>query len=76
MQQTDQKGSCIQAAQEALAGADNTGGATCFRRASSGIAGVVIGNHVLLKECARAHFFLISHCNIKLNIVIWIVITY
>lgn len=40
------KGSCIQAAQEALAGADNTGGATCFRRASSGIAGVVIGNHV------------------------------
>lgn len=40
------KGSCIQAAQEALAGADNTGGATCFRRASSGCAGVVIGNHV------------------------------
>lgn len=40
------KASCIQAAQEALAGADNTGGATCFRRASSGMAGVVIGNHV------------------------------
>lgn len=40
------KASCIQAAQEALAGADNTGGATCFRRASSGCAGVVIGNHV------------------------------
>lgn len=40
------KASCVQAAQEALAGADNTGGATCFRRASSGCAGVVIGNHV------------------------------
>ncbi len=40
------KASCVQAAQEALAGADNTGGATSFRRASSGIAGVVIGNHV------------------------------
>lgn len=40
------KASCIQAAQEALAGADNTGGATSFRRASSGMAGVVIGNHV------------------------------
>lgn len=40
------KASCVQAAQEALSGADNTGGATCFRRASSGIAGVVIGNHV------------------------------
>lgn len=40
------KASCVQAAQEALAGADNTGGATCFRRASSGMAGVVIGNHV------------------------------
>ena len=33
-------------AQEALNGADNTGGATCFSRASSGHAGVVIGNHV------------------------------
>ena len=39
-------GSCLQAAQEALNGTDNTGGATCFRRASSGHAGVVIGNHV------------------------------
>lgn len=40
------KDSCIQAAQEALNGTDNTGGATSFRRASSGHAGVVIGNHV------------------------------
>ena len=40
------KSSCIQAAQEAINGADNTGGATCFSRASSGHAGVVIGNHV------------------------------
>ena len=40
------KQSCIQAAQEALNGTDNTGGATCFKRASSGHAGVVIGNHV------------------------------
>lgn len=40
------KDSCIQAAQEALNGVDNTGGATHFRRASSGHAGVVIGNHV------------------------------
>lgn len=40
------KASCIQAAQEALNGTDNTGGATGFRRASSGHAGVVIGNHV------------------------------
>lgn len=39
-------GSCVQAAQEALAGLDNTGGATSFRRASSGYAGLVIGNHV------------------------------
>lgn len=38
--------SCVQAAQEALAGMDNTGGATSFRRASSGYAGLVIGNHV------------------------------
>ena len=36
----------IQAAQEAINGADNTGGATCFSRASRGHAGVVIGNHV------------------------------
>lgn len=40
------KQSCLQAAQEALNGTDNTGGATCFRRASSGHADVVIGNHV------------------------------
>ncbi len=40
------KQSCIQAAQEALNGTDNTAGATCFKRASSGHAGVVIGNHV------------------------------
>ncbi len=39
-------GSCIQAAQEAIAGTDNTGGATRFKRASSGQAGLVIGNHV------------------------------
>ncbi len=30
------KSSCIQAAQEAINGADNTGGATCFSRASRG----------------------------------------
>jgi uncharacterized protein YgiM (DUF1202 family) len=40
------KASCIQAAQEALGGLDNTGGARSFARASSGRAGVVIGNHV------------------------------
>jgi uncharacterized protein YgiM (DUF1202 family) len=40
------KASCIQAAQEAINGADNTGGAHGFARASSGRAGVVIGNHV------------------------------
>lgn len=40
------KASCIQAAQEAINGMDNTGGATSFCRASSGHAGVVIGNHV------------------------------
>lgn len=40
------KQSCIQAAQEALNGTDNTNQATRFRRASSGQAGVVIGNHV------------------------------
>lgn len=40
------KASCVQAAQEALAGADNTGGATCFRPASSGRAGILIGNQV------------------------------
>lgn len=40
------KASCLQAAAEAINGADNTGGATCFKRTSSGHAGVVIGNHV------------------------------
>lgn len=40
------KDSCLQAAQEALNGTDNTGGAVSFRRASTGHAGVVIGNHV------------------------------
>ena len=40
------KSSCLQAAQEAINGMDNTGGAMSFRRASSGHPGVVIGNHV------------------------------
>jgi uncharacterized protein YgiM (DUF1202 family) len=40
------KASCVQAAQAALGGLDNTGGAHGFARASSGRAGVVIGNHV------------------------------
>lgn len=39
-------GSCIQAAQEAIGGADNTGGAKNFKRASGGQSGNVIGNHV------------------------------
>ncbi|MFP3155794.1 cell wall hydrolase [Lachnospiraceae bacterium ZAX-1] len=39
-------GSCLQAAQEAIGGTDNVGGATSFRRASSGQEGIVIGNHV------------------------------
>lgn len=39
-------GSCIQAAQQAIGGADNVNGATCFRSASSGTPGIVIGNHV------------------------------
>lgn len=39
-------GSCMQAAQEAINGADNTGGCVSFRRVSSGRGGVVIGNHV------------------------------
>ena len=38
--------SCLQAAEGALNGTGNAGGATCLRRASSGHAGVVIGNHV------------------------------
>lgn len=40
------KASCVQAAQEALNGVDNTGGALSFRPTSSGQSGVVIGNHV------------------------------
>lgn len=40
------KASCLQAAAEAINGMDNTGGATRFKRASSGQPGVVIGNHV------------------------------
>lgn len=40
------KASCMQAAQEAINGADNTGGALRFRGASSGQPGIVIGNHV------------------------------
>lgn len=40
------KASCIQAAQQALSGYDNTGGALYFRNIRSGIAGYVIGNHV------------------------------
>lgn len=40
------KASCMQAASEALAGVDNTGGALSFRPVSSGRSGVVIGNHV------------------------------
>lgn len=39
------KASCLQAAQEAIAGASNVGGATRFRRAGSR-EGIVIGNHV------------------------------
>lgn len=38
--------SCVQAAQEALSGVDNTGGALYFRQTRSGHAGLVIGNHV------------------------------
>lgn len=39
-------GSCMQAAQEAINGASNVGGATSFRNAASGASGIVIGNHV------------------------------
>lgn len=39
------KASCVQAATEALAGADPTGGTTHFRRAGSK-EGLIIGNHV------------------------------
>jgi spore germination cell wall hydrolase CwlJ-like protein len=40
------KASCIQAAQEAMAGINYVGGATRFRPVSSGYQGQVIGNHV------------------------------
>ena len=40
------KGSCLQAAQEAINGTDNTNGALCFRSAASGYAGTVIGANV------------------------------
>ena len=39
-------GSCIQAAQQAISGVDNVNGATSFRSVSSGMQGMVIGNHV------------------------------
>jgi uncharacterized protein YgiM (DUF1202 family) len=39
------KSSCVQAAQEAMAGSDPTGGLTHFRRAGSK-EGLIIGNHV------------------------------
>ena len=38
--------SCLKAAQEAINGLDNVGGARNFRRADSGQSGIVIGNHV------------------------------
>lgn len=38
--------SCLRAAQEAINGVDNVGGARNFRRVSSGQGGLVIGNHV------------------------------
>ena len=40
------KDSCIQAAQEAVNGVDNTNGAKSFRQTKSGRAGLVIGGHV------------------------------
>ena len=40
------KGSCLQAAQEAINGVDNTNGALSFRSAGSGCAGTVIGGNV------------------------------
>lgn len=40
------RASCIQAASEALAGVDNTGGARYFRPSRTGHAGLVIGSHV------------------------------
>ena len=40
------KGSCLQAAQEAISGIDNTNGALQFRSAASGAQGTVIGANV------------------------------
>jgi uncharacterized protein YgiM (DUF1202 family) len=40
------KSSCLQAAQEALSGVDNTNGALSFRSAASGCGGTVIGANV------------------------------
>ncbi|MCR5508839.1 MAG: cell wall hydrolase [Lachnospiraceae bacterium] len=40
------KASCVQAAQEAMAGTNYVGVATRFRPVSSGYQGIVIGNHV------------------------------
>lgn len=40
------KSSCLQAAQQAINGTDNTGGALQFAPVSNGRGGVVIGNHV------------------------------
>lgn len=40
------KESCIQAAQEAVNGVDNTNGAKSFRQTKTGHAGLVIGGHV------------------------------
>lgn len=39
-------GSCLQAAQEAISGVDNTNGAVAFRSAASGYQGTVIGANV------------------------------
>ena len=39
------KSSCMQAAQAAIGGMDNTGGALSFAPVSSGRGGLVIGNH-------------------------------
>lgn len=40
------KSSCLQAAQQAINGTDNTGGALHFAPVSTGKGGIVIGNHV------------------------------
>lgn len=39
-------GSCLQAAQQAINGADNVNGAKSFKNTASGHPGIVIGNHV------------------------------